>query len=366
MSGENITAPNTSVVPRKSTSQTSTQPPRLWNLLIALVLSGMVLHFTFEVDKTKFDEAALGGATTSVFASHDGQPVHGHLIVEVDQVLAAAQNREAAKHVLWLGNSQLHAINQFEEGQKTASGLVFERLRPAGIEVLTLSFPNANLQEHLLAFHYGRARLERLRMLVLPVVYDDLRETGIRHDLRPMLDDTRVRDALGKTEIGRKLASELPAGGSAAAEGAEDFEGIRDTLQERSEAWLTGWLDRHWALWQYRASARGHLFLGLYQLRNTVLGITPQSKRALRRSTYEPNMAALRALLASAHEKGVRVLVYVPPLRGYVEPPYVIAEYEQFQETLKALAKEEYAMFADYGDLVPGGSWGQKQSTGIA
>ena len=84
--------------------------------------------------------------------------------------------------VLWLGNSQLHAINHYRQGEETAAPDLHRRFRDWGIYFLALSQPNANLQEHhLLLAHL----LDQLRVdtLVLPVVFDDMREDGIRASL---------------------------------------------------------------------------------------------------------------------------------------------------------------------------------------
>lgn len=339
-------------------------PGRPWSLLVAVVLAAAGLSVGFARDRTKFEEAALGEGTTTVLAEHQGVGVHATTREGADRALAAAAGRGAPVRVLWLGNSQLHAINQYVEGESTGPGLAFQHLLGEGVDVTTLSFPNANFQEHYVVYTYVQSRLPGLKVLVLPLVFDDLREGGVRPDLGSMLGEAEVRSSLSTCEIGRRLLSEAVETPTEATN--DDVTGLQDTVQERSEVMLTQWLEEHWELWRFRPKARGHFFLGLYQLRNAALGITPQSKRAIRRSTYEPNVAAVRALLGAAKGHGVRVITYIAPLRSDVDPPYVAAEYAAFQEEMQALAAAEGATFVDLGDLVPGELWGQKESTGVS
>ena len=103
---------------------------------------------------------------------------------------------------------------------------------------------------------------------------------------------------------------------------------------------------------------RGRLLSELFRLRNTVFGIDARSKRPLREATYTRSMAAIRELAKAASTNGATVLLYIPPLRTDVEPPYIASEYSRFQHDVEALAEDEKALFANFGDVVPGPLWG--------
>src|SRR5512134_1659846 len=78
---------------------------------LGLGLSLVVYSTLFLGKTTRFDEVASGEGD-SHFAIVDGAPVHCRNIADSHSCLAPALAKSANKHFLWLGNSQLHAINQ--------------------------------------------------------------------------------------------------------------------------------------------------------------------------------------------------------------------------------------------------------------
>jgi hypothetical protein len=208
-------------------------------------------------------------------------------------------------------------------------------------------------------FEYLNARLP-LEVLALAVVFDDLRETGLRPDVALALRDRHTVAALNASDIGRKILAD--ARGQAVD---PDLAGVRETPQEYTETVFNEWLDRRVPLWELRPEARGSIVTTLYHLRNTLFGITAQTKRRTIPGRYDANMAAVRALLASAAASGVRTLVYVVPLRDDVEIPYAVEDYERFKLELEQVAVSQGARFADLDDVVPAAFWGQKDATTV-
>ncbi len=348
--------------PRAELSEQDNGRARALTLIVATLAAWVFLQSSFGGEKTKFEDLAMAGAV-AVQAERDGTKIHAISYNESVATLAAAARRPAEKRVVWLGNSQLHAVNHHKPGQTSAPGILFDRLRPKGIDLVALGLNNANLQEHYVAFELAIATGPRFDMVVLPVVFDDLRETGIRQTFQVAMFEPAVERALGKTRIGVKL---LAARADPAKDDEDaDLAGLRNTLQERSERSLNGWLERHWSVWRARREARGQFMLALYQLRNTVLNVNAQSKRPLIRGRYDDNIAALTAIVDRAAMNDVAVFLYVVPLRNDVEPPYVLTEYAKFQGHIRMLAEERGIAFANLGDLVPAEFWGQKGSTNL-
>ena len=327
-------------------------------VVLGVTLALVGIAFAFPKVATRFEDLALGAETTSVFVRRGDQPIHGSTWNDIPTLLAGHRTRGSRPVVLWLGNSQVHAINQWQPGQETAAGPLFDRLDPHGLDLVTLSQPNASLQEHYVLFEYLRHQLH-LQWLLLPVVLDDTREDGIRGDLTPALGDPSAAAALRKTEIGRRLVDRT----GVLAAGDPDLGGVRDTLQEWSERALNGWLDAHWTLWQRRPEVRGRLFTELYLLRNRALGIQATSTRRILRGPYAANLSALRAILAAAQAAHIQVLVYVVPLRQDVAPPYDPTDYAGFKREVEALAREYAARFENLERTVPGELWGRKDAT---
>jgi len=94
------------------------------------------------------DTAAFGRDTQNVVADIDS--IHAHCSVAEDSKECLDGYAAAGKPpaILWLGNSQLAAINRYKDGDRTASSLLYERLRKRGYHLVTYSQPNANLFEH--------------------------------------------------------------------------------------------------------------------------------------------------------------------------------------------------------------------------
>jgi hypothetical protein len=196
----------------------------------------------------------------------------------------------------------------------------------------------------------------------LPVVFDDFRESGIRADIVLAVADHGVRQILEKSRFGQELIAETNV--VSAKDG--DFAGIASTFQERSERVLAGWLERSWSLWAARTEARGQISVFLHNLRNTVLGISPTSKRRMIVGRFSKNWAALQAIISLAESEEIKVIVYVPPLRRDVAIPYDEGQYAEFKRRLSAeFDQRNGVIVADLEAMVENSLWGTKQATTI-
>ena len=166
-------------------------------LILGTVVAAVGLSTVFGGSQTNFEELALGAETSSYFAAQGGYPIHCSGVAGAEKCLMGARVRNLPVHALWLGNSQVHSINQFRDGDENAPPLLSRRLNARGIDLLTFSQPNANLQEHLILYAYLQQRLS-FDVLILPVVFDDLRETGLRADVAAALEDAAVRVRVGE------------------------------------------------------------------------------------------------------------------------------------------------------------------------
>ncbi|MDB2531613.1 hypothetical protein N9Y07_03795 [Alphaproteobacteria bacterium] len=331
----------------------------LLGLFVGIVLLYQVLPE--EQEKKRFEDLALGTENTASLGRADGLAVHCYDLNDAHECLKSYQRTASGQKVLlWLGNSQVHAINQFKPGQETAAPDLHRRFRVNGEYFLTFSQPNASLQEHYLLFAYLINRLP-IKTLVLPVVFDDMREDGIRTSLIDAFKDYRTLDSLKSSEIGRILIEN---------HGDQDVTGnelaaLEETLQEHSEKALNSILEDAWSVWAERPALRGNFMGWLYEFRNLVLGINPTSTRKMIRGRYAKNRDALIAVLELAASQEVKVLVYVVPLRNDVKVPYDPLEYASFKTEMSSLARQNGSSFVDLENLVPAHLWGTKDSTTI-
>ena len=330
--------------------------------LIALSLGAVValtlLGYRYIERHTDFGDAtALGAKTVSFFASRGPYPIHCQPGGEFENCLKGIEFRSRPELIIWLGNSQLHAINHYAEGEFSAPAILANRVERNGTDLVTFSHGNANMQEHYVIYEYLRTRVN-FRQLILPVVFDDFREDGVRDVVAVFLKDEALKLRLAKSAFGASLLAK-PATADSAADGEDCI-----TPQKYVEATLDQVIASRIRLWQARGEMRGDIFISLYKLRNTVFGITPNTKRKVIPNRYAANMDALEAMLKSAAESGIAVAMYIAPVginKG--ERPYVEIEYQRFKGEVEVLARKYGATYRNFEDLIPDQLWGQKDST---
>ncbi|TWU47521.1 hypothetical protein Poly51_53210 [Rubripirellula tenax] len=330
----------------------------LASLLLGCICAyGMLSFGVNHVEEINLEEFALGAETTSFFPVHDGFPIHISKREEVPQWIAGWESRGERTVVLWVGNSQLHAINQASADARPASIRVFSSLTKDDVDVLTWSVPNANPQEHFLIFESVRSMLP-IQQFVLPVVFDDFREVAVRSVLHPLMNESATELALKKTEIGRKILEEnKTASNDSGTDSTEQEPSL--SLQQRSEAALGSWVRDRSRLYAERTRLRGEMFISIYKYRNWLFGIDSQTVRKQIPAAYKLNRDALVALLESAAANNIKVLVYVAPLRSDITTPYDPTEYADFKSDMAKCVASHGAHFADLDSLVPGECWGQ-------
>ena len=165
--------------------------------------------------------------------------------------LAGYQSAGKPAAVLWLGNSQLAAINRLKAGDRAAPGLLHEALRARDIYQVTYTVPNANLPEHALQFSALAGQYD-IRALVLPVFLDDIREQGIREPVAGLLDDPGVRSRVESTVIWPLFSGAVHGNGAPISE-AETIETRQKWVERVVNEKLGAWRP----LWQNRANMRG-------------------------------------------------------------------------------------------------------------
>jgi len=311
--------------------------------------------------RSNFEDFALPEGTFSYYAEHCGRKIHCKGISDAEGCIDGWLKRDCQEVALWIGNSQIHGVNQFRDGQETASPILFRHLSKFGMYFLTFSFPNANFQEEYVLFEYLRRRL-KLKVLVLPVVFISFRESGVRDDIAKALLQPEIKDSLKSTTIGERILTECAA--KAVVQNV-DLGAVLGTIQEHSESFLNNWLNQNFSLWAARPQARGQLVTTAYRLRNAVFGIKPQSQRRMIKGRYQENMAALEAMIDAALKENIKVILYTTPIRHDVPLPYLTWEYMDNKNDVRRLAEEKGAVYADLDEVVPDEFWGQKGSTNL-
>jgi hypothetical protein len=376
---------------------------------IALALgclgAGFLLHLLAAGEHVKFENIGLGINTSGVFLKHAGDAVHCVYVSTGADCVEATRQADKRATVLWLGASQLHGVNAFKDGDKTAPWLVHDAVLKDDAWVVTFSQPNANFQEHLVIFEELLTRM-KVDALVLAAVFDDMKEVGVRDEIRDGIEAPALRQRLETSDFGRRLVTRFgrsiadnaaPAAapifeepglapaevsvaqgtqaGAAAAEGAaapavksDGAPGPEHAyLQQRVESTLDALMRRHSALWEDRGELRSRLIWLSHaatrralEFRNIIFGIdSTQWMIKVEGAQYDLNFAAFGDLLARAHRYGIPVLVYVAPRPTNAHFPYDLDHYSRFKSAIGAVALSNGARLINLEDSAPGDVWGQ-------
>lgn len=321
----------------------------LWLVLLALA-AALTLDYLVAATAPDFETLALGDQTQPAYGNYAGDRIFCGTPADMQACLAPAGRRGLARRVLWLGNSQLYAINQPRRGDVTAPVRLAREFRPRGVEVQAFGLPNASLVEFYLMWTVQR-RAAKIDVLVVPLFLDDMREGAARDSWREVVLAPDIRSQLGRTATGRAVLAALPAT-------APDNVGA--SRNARAEAAITNLLERCCGFQTMRERARGQISIQAFNLRNTVFDVRADTVRPLIPANYRSNFSALEQLLIEARAAGTRVVAYIPPLRKDVAPPYVPADYARFKAETRALAARHGAIWVDADAVVPGPLWGTK------
>jgi hypothetical protein len=341
---------------------------RITAFAVAVALGLCAVWWLFSGEQQDFAAAGLGVNTTVHEDSlHDGsRRVICSGLDDLDRCLSALPPSGTRKRVLWLGWSQLYAINDYHPGGRTGPALLAHELDPHGIDLVAVAMPNINPREELLVYEYVRRRIT-LSGLIVPAWLQGMKQEGIRPSWAAALADPAVRGALAALPSGPSiLAANAQEAKSAQEIAQKTAQEPAQTTQQRVEGWLVAQLDALFPLWRLRGEAQGRIKLALLdgkeqvlRLRNLLLGtraknwvnVIPPARRAI-------NMQALTDLVGAARRDGLPVLLYVPP-RSRREFPFDPAVYAAFKADAEQLAHASGASFANIEDSVADGVWGK-------
>ena len=333
------------------------------SILIGLLLGIFLLDiFSSNIDsEINFEEFALGKNTKTLMASVEDKKIHCNDLKDLNLCIEGYKiDKNNSPVILWLGNSQLHAINQNKPGNETAAPQIHRFLKKYNFHTLTLSQANANLQEHYLLFAYLLDRFP-IKTLILPIVFDDMREDQIRSNFESILKDQNSLKKINKTLTGKNLISRFNDKDLA----DNQSNALDDTIQNSYENSIDEKLGKIWPLWTKRDILRGELFGTLYLLRNSILGIKATTTRKMIKGKYIKNRNAYQDILNLALDNKIEVLVYIPPIRSDIKIPYELTEYNNFKKEIKDIAEEYKIYFTSLENLVPSEFWGKKASTNL-
>jgi len=333
--------------------------------LVALLLSvvvALVLLYVYNERRIQADDFALGKENSSRSESWNGAPFTGHKIADIDAIVRQYSvsksdlDLKQQKIIVWLGNSQLHTINQFKQGEHLAPYWL-RKFAPCEdcMVPLGLSLPNASPQEEFVLSQHVANKVA-LSALVLQVEFMGFRENGLRGEFSQIASADLI-NSLRTYPVGKDLAL-LASGMGDKGDDVNKKAGFESVVKQDVEGLLTEKLSEIWPLWKDRVNLRINVLGDLFTFRNWALNISSASQRKIIKPRYQKNMRALEDLLASTRDADIPVVMYVAPIRQDKPLPYDGVEYDQWKKQVELLAKSYSATFINLEKLIPPQHWG--------
>lgn len=295
-------------------------------LLVILfpIISWIFLTVLFENSFKKFDEMALGKNNIAV----KGKILDQNILCDTAENIKNCINflkKNFKKKIIWIGNSQLYGVNQGSINSKTAPHRVSEYFFDKEVGLITFAAPNISFQEYLEVVKYLLENIE-VDIVILPLVFDDTREDGVRENL------------IKKNKQNIKAKN----------------------LQEFFEDSIIEFLNTSINWTSIRSQAQGTIYEFLYKLRNNLFGIQATSIRKSIKPIYDRNLSALDKTIDELVNKKIEIVMYVAPIRHDINLPYNANEYSSYKNNLKKKAQETLSYFYNLEKIVPGKFWGEK------
>jgi hypothetical protein len=254
------------------------------------------------------------------------------------------------KTILWLGNSQQHAINQIKTGDHLSPYWLKKSLHDS-VNVWGVSMPNINFMETSIIAKV-LLKKEKMDILILAAVFDKLREGDIREEIIDSVYGPN-KSLFSQSESGRIIESKT----SGTKSGDPKKSGFK-TTQESVETYLNNLLTKAWKLWANRGTIRTNLYLLYYNARNKLLGIKPTSIRKQLPGNTLNNMLAFDEILRDAQSAGTKTIIYIAPIRHDYSLPYEVEKYNSWKDNVRVISVKHNAQFVNLEDLVPNEYWG--------
>lgn len=277
----------------------------------------------------------------------------------LDEFWPAIPDARTTALVVLSGMSQMYAINDAEEGDRTISEHLDDALAPRGLRVFGLAAPNLNNEEALLYLVALGSRPETTpRLFLYGACFDKMRNTDLRPGIEAFL---RGRPDIAEEwrRVAVRHSTEFPAAAAKMIESLADLQKSVKSGDITLESRIRDVAATVLPVVRERSDLNAFVQSGiLYRLRNAVFRIRATSKRPVIAGRYSLNREFFELMSRVAEERGIRFAAYVIPLNPQAENPYVPSEYAAFKEWLSGLATTRGIPFANLEDAVPADDWG--------
>ena len=254
--------------------------------------------------------------------------IHCTNVILIKNCIEGIEKRKSSKKIIIIGNSQLHHINRMKENDILASQILFKNFIEKKVDIVTLSLPNINLQE--IDFIYQKYIKEiELDYLVISLVFDDLRETSIRNELKSPIETQKKKNLLFERETNKR--DELKSSIETQKKKNLLFEKIKNQILLK----------------------KNNFIFHVYNLRNYLFNIDSSSKREIIETYYYKNLKSYKSILNQNDKNNLKFISYFAPMRKKPFEIYDRKEYEKFKKDILDLNSIFGQKIYDLDDIVP-------------
>lgn len=271
--------------------------------------------------------------------------------------------------LLYAGNSQALAIMDSRSGDMLSAQWLqiflsrHAALRAYPIDVRLGALPNMTMTEFLIKLIAGAERIPRqVDIFLAAAVLEEFRAVGVREEVATLIQSPQAKAVLkslvsSNTDLAAAvralepfLEGESPSANIAANKTAGDSSAVRAErlLQELVEGV---------PLFAQRQNLLVRIYMGYYDWRNHLLGITSATSRPVPDATYRSTLELIEMGLRYAQSKGIHVVFYLAPIRPIQPNPNLPGDVARFRRDLPSLCQRYGAICLDYVDLIPEDLW---------
>jgi hypothetical protein len=335
------------------------------------IVAGVLAFSVLARRQADFVGAEVGlGLNTVAYMTWRGDDMVGGNLGDLPALRDAARalRAEGRPLALWLGASQLYAVNHPEEGARTAVSHAqqFAEARDSDLAYVQIASPNTNLHELLAGYLAFRQEGLLPDVLVLGFTYDDLKEPGIRQTALDHIEPptAELAERIGPA-IARIREARLAEDGGGGAGATEDASPVKRTAtsgtpQERLEDALVAWLEQAWPAYAERSTLRAAAETS-WKMPVTTLAfrVLSRPQTIIPDEMQDWNGAALDAFFALTAADGVPLVIYQAPHRPDMRPFFHRRrDYDAYHDALAARCADAGATWLDLETLVPAELWG--------
>lgn len=245
------------------------------------------------------------------------------------------------KNILFLGNSQTGAVNNFNEKDKSFVSILNKTIYDSNnqISLKGIWFPNANMSEFEKIYYLLEDCNIKIDLLIIPVFLDDTREEKVRD---------KIQNYDNKSCFNSKFTNE------------------NKTIKKGNVEILNNKIKKEITIFKLLEKLNKSFRVDIYKLRNFIFNIKPDSIRNIRKASYNSNLKALKNILDQRKETFEVTIIYIPPLLNFESGkkiPYKLEEYKKFKSDIKTLCNKRNCDFLNLENIIPDELWGLKSST---